>query len=255
MAWDPDQYLRFRQQRRQPFVDLLALVTPVPGGRVVDLGCGTGELTRVVHQQLQAAETIGIDSSEAMLAKSEAHAGDGVSFRQLDIAQLDGRYDVVFSNAALHWLDDHHALLETLSRCVAPGGQIAIQVPANHHHPAHRVADETAAEEPFRSALGGYQRGVPVLSARAYAERFHSLGYASQQVRLQVYGHELPSRGDVVEWVKGALLTAFQKRLDEPTFERFVQRYRENLHGALPDDRPYFFTYDRILMHATRPRG
>jgi trans-aconitate 2-methyltransferase len=253
MAWDPDQYLRFREQRRQPFHDLLALVAPVSGGRVVDLGCGPGELTRVVHERLEAAETIGIDSSEAMLVKSAEHTGGGVSFRAGDIADLDERFDVVFSNAALHWLPDHLTLFARLTECVAAGGQIAIQVPANHNHPAHRAADEIAGEEPFRTALDGYRRGVPVLTPSEYSELLYRLGYADQHVRLQVYGHELPSRDDVLEWLKGSLLTAFERRLDTPTFERFITRYRERLQQLLPDERPFFLTYDRILMYARRP--
>ncbi|MYC01787.1 MAG: methyltransferase, partial [Chloroflexi bacterium] len=56
--WQPDQYARFKAEREQPFYDLLDMVEPVPGGRVVDLGCGTGVLTRVLHERMQAAETI-----------------------------------------------------------------------------------------------------------------------------------------------------------------------------------------------------
>ena len=69
-AWDPAQYERFRAERARPFVDLLALVRPRPGMRVVDLGCGTGELTARLHRELAAGETLGIDRSEAMLARA-----------------------------------------------------------------------------------------------------------------------------------------------------------------------------------------
>ena len=76
--WNPEQYGRFRDERARPFFDLLDLVQPRPGMRVVDLGCGTGELTRELHRRLAARETIGIDNSPAMLAKSAAFAGDGL---------------------------------------------------------------------------------------------------------------------------------------------------------------------------------
>ena len=81
-GWQPDQYARFRDEREQPFHDLLALVSPVPGGRVVDLGCGTGVLTRVLHEHTQAAETVGVDRSDAMLDKSAQYAGEGVRFER-----------------------------------------------------------------------------------------------------------------------------------------------------------------------------
>jgi len=263
--WDPAQYARFRGQRRRPFFDLMDLVEARPEMRVVDLGCGTGELTRTLHRQLRARETLGIDNSEAMLARSAEYAGKdaddaqrgsaGVRFERDDLANVDARgtWDLVFSNAALHWLPDHAALLGRLTRAVAPGGQLAIQVPANHGHPSHVIADEVAAESPFREALGGYQRGHAVLAPSEYALLLRSLGYRRQLVRLQVYLHELASIDEVVEWVKGTLLTAYQRRLEADLYTRYLERYRERLRERLGDPRPFFYTYDRILMWASEP--
>src|SRR4029453_18254794 len=73
--WDPERYGRFAAERAAPFHDLLSLVRPVPGGRVVDLGCGGGELTAELHRRLEAAETLGLDSSAAMLEGASAPAG------------------------------------------------------------------------------------------------------------------------------------------------------------------------------------
>src|SRR5581483_9549779 len=100
--WNPAQYERFRDERSQPFFDLLALVEARPQMRVVDLGCGTGEWTRALHQRLSATETLGLDSSAAMLAKTQQFADDGLRFEQGDIAEFAaaGEYDLVFSNAA-----------------------------------------------------------------------------------------------------------------------------------------------------------
>src|SRR4051794_23858151 len=115
-GWDPGQYERFKAERSRPFFDLLALVGRAPGGRAVDLGCGTGELTRELHRHLQAAETLGLDSSPEMLARSAAFAGGGLAFQQGDLATFadEDHWDVVFSNAALHWTGDHPALLARL---------------------------------------------------------------------------------------------------------------------------------------------
>src|SRR2546423_5560447 len=86
--WNPEQYERFRNERSQPFFDLLALVEARPAMRVVDLGCGTGELTRLLHQTLNASETLGLDSSAAMLAKSQGFAVDGSRFEQSEIGEF-----------------------------------------------------------------------------------------------------------------------------------------------------------------------
>src|SRR3954469_15764254 len=193
-AWDPATYERFERERAAPFFDLLDLVQPSPGGHVVYLGCGTGELTRALHERTGARSTVGLDSSPAMLERSAAHAGDGLRFELGDIARWapSEPVDLVFSNAALHWVDDHDDLLARLTRALAGGGQLAVQVPANRDHPSHVVAERVAAEEPFRAALGGYVRRSPVLAPERYARLLHRLGFTAQHVRLQVYLHLLP---------------------------------------------------------------
>ncbi|TMB17885.1 MAG: methyltransferase domain-containing protein [Deltaproteobacteria bacterium] len=254
-AWDPAQYERFRDERARPFLDLLALVRPCPGMRVVDLGCGTGELTARLHDELAAGETLGVDRSEAMLARARPRAKDGLRFEAGDIAAFAARaaYDLVFSNAALHWIDDHAVLFAGLTAALRPGGQLAVQMPANFDHPAHVVAAEVAGEAPFRDALGGHARsGRAVLRPEEYALLLERLGYAEQHVRLQVYGHRLAARDEVVEWVKGTLLTDYQRRLPAELYARFVARYRERLLPALEDTRPYFFTFKRVLLWAQR---
>jgi trans-aconitate 2-methyltransferase len=253
-AWDPEQYARFAAERAKPFFDLLDLVAPIPGGRAVDLGCGPGELTAELHRRTGAAETIGIDSSDAMMAKAAPHAGGGLRFERGDIGVFEGPepFDLVFSNAALHWVPDHSALLARLTRAVRPGGQLAFQVPDNFDHPSHRAAATASSEEPFRSALGGRAHPRYVLLPERYAEILARLGYSEQTVRLQVYGHRLDSREGIVQWVEGSLLSEYRRELAPPLYREFVRRYRAILFDMVPDERPYFFTFRRILAHARR---
>ncbi|MCC6626603.1 MAG: methyltransferase domain-containing protein [Chloroflexi bacterium] len=250
--WNPSQYERFRDERSQPFFDLLALVRPRPAMSVVDLGCGTGELTRRLHEHLQARATVGVDSAETMLARAASVAGDGLSFRLQDLTTLvpDERYDLVFSNAALQWAPGHVDLLARLTALLAAGGQLAFQVPVNDDHPAHTVAAEIAREAPFRAALGGWVRPVTVLPPEVYARLLRGLGYREQQVRLQVYVHALDQRDGVIEWVKGTMLTGYQDRLPPDLFTAFLDRYRQRLLSRLEDARPYILTYKRILAWA-----
>jgi trans-aconitate 2-methyltransferase len=252
-AWNPDVYGRFAKERSQPFFDLVDLVEK-PVRRAVDLGCATGELTRELHRRIGAEETLGIDSSPAMIEKSRPFAGGGVTIESGDLSFFSPErpFDLVFSNAAIHWVPDHAALLTRLTRAVAPRGQLAIQVPANHDHPAHRAAAEVASEEPFRSALAGHVHPRHVLAPEAYAALLVGLGYAEPLVRLHVYVHELPSRDAVVDWVRGTLLTDYQSRLSPAVFEAFVVRYRRRLAEVLPDTEPFVFTFNRILFRARK---
>lgn len=251
-SWNPSQYERFRNERSQPFFDLMGMVQPEPGTRVIDLGCGTGELTQILHRHLKASETIGLDSSDAMLAKCAIYSGEGLHFVKGDIGDFapEQPYDLIFSNAALQWAPGHETLLRRLTAGLAKGGQLAVQVPANHDHPAHAIAGEVAQESPFRVALGGYFRQKPILDPEEYATLLDRLGYREQQVRLQVYGHHLSAREDVVEWVKGTLLTDYQRRMPAELFAQYLDRYRERLMSCLEDKHPYFYPFKRILFWA-----
>jgi trans-aconitate 2-methyltransferase len=257
-AWDPVRYAKFADERARPFDDLLGLVAPVPGGRVIDLGCGTGELTARLHAHTKAASTTGMDSSEAMLARARPLATDGLAFTRGDIGRYDAvaAHDVIAANAALQWLPDHPALLARLARGLRPGGQLAVQVPANFDHPSHALVAAVAAEEPFAAVLAAAGDADPVpgvLAPEEYAACLDDLGFADQHVRLQVYGVRLASTADVVEWTKGTTLTRVRGALPDATFERFVDRYRERLLAELGDRAPYFYAFKRILFWGRRP--
>jgi trans-aconitate 2-methyltransferase len=255
-GWLPEQYAKFAAERARPFYDLLDLVTPVPGGEVVDLGCGTGELTAELHRRTQAAGTTGIDNSPAMLAEAAAHAGGAVRFTSGDITTFDpgpAAYDVVFANASLQWVPDHRALLARLTAMLRPGGQLCVQVPSNADHASHRIASAVATEAPFCDAMGGTpppDAVLGVLKPEAYAELLDELGFTEQHVRLQVYGHHLPSTAAVVEWTKGTTLVRFRRLLTPELFDRFVEVYRSRLLAEVGDHEPYFYAFKRILFRA-----
>lgn len=249
-SWNPQQYERFRDERSQPFFDLLDLVSPVPGGTAVDLGCGTGELTKLLHRKLQARETVGLDSSETMLAKSAAFAGEGLGFEQDNITGYFPAtpVDILFSNAALQWVEDHEAVFPRLLDCVAPGGQVAIQMPDNDDFVSHAIAKTVGREEPFISAMDGYVRSWPVKPPEWYAILLDRMGFTTQDVSLRIYGHHLESREGVIEWVKGTYLTDYEKRLSPKLYARYLERYRERLFEVIQDSRPFFYPYRRILI-------
>jgi trans-aconitate 2-methyltransferase len=253
-AWKPEQYKLFQKERKQPYLDLRARVRPKPSMRAIDLGCGTGELTRELHEHLNAAQTLGIDSSEAMLAQSSAFATERVTFRKLDITAFEpeGPLDLVFSNAALQWVPGHAQLLARLSSWLGDGGQIAIQLPAMEEDVLHTVSTQVAAEEPFRSALGGFEQHLEVHAPEWYAQQLFTLGFREQNVSLQIYPHVLPARESAIEWMKGTLLTAYQKRLSPEMYTAYLARYRDVLMPQLGDRDPYFLPYRRILAWGLR---
>lgn len=254
--WDPTQYEKFKNERSQPFFDLLGLVRSKNPARVVDLGCGTGALTKILHEKTGASSTLGIDSSAAMLEKAPRDV-PGLSFEKKSIEPFltadDGTHDLIFSNAALHWIEDHDALFEKLAGRLTAGGELAIQMPANFDHVSHLVADEVARQPRFSSALGGFVRKPPVLAPERYAELLDRAGFRDQSVRLQVYAHTLASRDDLVEWVKGTLLTTYAEKLSADAYAQFIAEYTHILFERTDDRRPYFYPFKRILMRASKP--
>ena len=209
-------------------------------------------MTRLLHDRLPGADTLGLDSSETMLAESAAFATAGLRFARGEISAFApvAEYDVILSNAALQWLPDHAELFGRLRRGLADGGQLAVQMPMNYDHPSHTIAAEVAGEAPFRDALGGFAISRPVQSPEWYATLLHTLGFARQHVRLQVYPHILAARDEVIEWVRGTLLTAYERRLPPELWPPFMERYRARLLPALADERPYFYAFKRLLIWA-----
>jgi len=255
-SWNPQQYDKFKDQRSQPFYDLMALLQKPERPRVADLGCGTGALTAELHRYLAAKETIGIDSSEAMLATARAYEKDNLKFQRGDIQNWSAKnpFDIVFSNAALQWCTDHRRLFEQITQAIAPGGQLAVQMPMNHDYPTHTLA-ETMSKEPRWSKLLAHQSrdsDQTMLSVEDYASLLFKLGYREQKVFLRVYGHVLDSREGVIEWVKGTLLTFFKSRLSAEDYAAFVEEFRERLFRVLPDEKPFFYPFKRVLIWGRR---
>ncbi|MBX7161239.1 MAG: methyltransferase domain-containing protein [Acidimicrobiia bacterium] len=252
LAWNPDRYLRFKEQRFAPFDDLVDLVETKPEMKVVDLGCGTGELTRRLADSLTGADVVGVDSSTAMLERSREFEREGLRFEHGDLAAYPGRFDLVVSNAALHWVDDQADIVASVFAMLAPGGQLAVQVPANHDHPSHTLARDVAASEPFSDALGGWNRGRPVLDPEEYATLLWQLGAVDVVAFQKVYLHELESSDAIVEWMRGTGLLAYLERLPEALREPFVAEYRRRIAQRFPGS-PVLFTFNRTFFCARRP--
>ena len=251
MPWDPNQYHKFQAQRSAPFYDLLALVDVRPGLKAVDLGCGTGELTRQLADALPDSTVTGLDSSPQMLEKAAAYAGPNLRFVQGDQAGLSGEWDLIFSNAALHWTENHAELIAGLYHRLRPGGQIAVQVPSNHNHISHRIIRETAGEEPFQTILNGFQRYAPVLAIDQYARLLFDCGAEDITVFEKVYPHILEDSDAVVEWISGTACVPYFERLGEHK-EEFIGMIREKMHHELPHS-PVFYPFRRTLFSARKP--
>jgi trans-aconitate 2-methyltransferase len=175
-----------------------------------------------------------------------------VRFEHGDIATWDGAgraWDAIVASASLHWVADHETVLARWTSALAPGGQLAVQVPSNPDHPSHFLIDEVARRLGLEIDPDPMQNVLPV---QRYAEVLDELGFARQHVRMQVFGHRLPHAGDVVEWTKGTALLRVRARVSPDEYDAFVDEYRRRLLDALGNRAPYFYAFKRILLWGQR---
>ncbi len=254
MSWDPDQYLRYAGHRIRPAVELLQRVDADPVDRVVDLGCGTGNTTALLADRWPAAVVTGVDNSPEMLATARS---DRPAWRwvEADIAgwEPDEPLDVVYSNAALHWVDDHHGLLPRLMRHLRPGGVLAVQMPSNFDRPTHTLVAETVADGPWRDVLTPLLRDWPVLAPVEYHLLLAAEG-SDVDVWSTTYVQALTGTNPVAEWTKGSVLRPLLGALNEEQGAAFFAAYGRRIEAAYPPrpDGTTLLPFTRVFLVARR---
>jgi trans-aconitate 2-methyltransferase len=255
MSWDPAQYLRFSGERLRPAVDLLARIEAEAPAAVVDLGCGTGNLAPLLLARWPAARLTGVDSSPEMLARARTE-NPRAGFVQADIGtwRPPAPVDVLYSNAALHWIDGHERLIPgLLEEAVAPGGTLAVQMPRNFAAPSHASIVETIEQGPWRAKLEPILRREPVAGPAVYWRLLE--GRAAQlQVWETEYLQVLTGENPVAEYTKGTWLRQFLDRLEGGERAAFEADYRRRVGAFYPPepDGRTLFPFRRLFIVAQR---
>jgi trans-aconitate 2-methyltransferase len=266
MSWDPEQYLKYSGERLRPALDLLARIDVKAPRTVADLGCGAGNVTRILADRWPDARVIGLDSSAPMLAQARVStaAGGSIEFREAELAAWatspePRSIDVVFSNAALHWLDDHATLFPRLLEAVAPGGVLAVQMPSNFQSPAHVELRATAENARWRRQVGRLVRADPVAPVAQYFDWVAPLAETVDAWTTE-YLHVLPGaeggEHPVVAWTKGSALTPFIAALAPDEGRAFIADYAARVTRAYPlrADGRVLYPFRRIFVVASRAK-
>lgn len=253
-AWNSNQYNKFEKERDLPFYDLIKLIVPKENMSIIDLGCGTGKLTKVLHETLHAKKTLGLDSSTEMLRESVQCSSPNLDFAFMNMSDFkpEETFDLIFSNSALQWVPDQYMLITRLSKSLSNDGQLAIQIPANFESPTHVIASELGRQAPYKDHLDGQGSHPFVLTIEEYSKLLYELGFKRQIVRMQIYPHVLESIDSVIEWVKGSLLTYYRSRLPSELYESFLREYTEKVHQFFGEEKPFFYAFKRILIWAEK---
>jgi trans-aconitate 2-methyltransferase len=253
MTWDPTCYLRFGAQRLRPAAELVARVPLAAPDSIVDLGCGPGNATRLLADRWPRAAIVGVDRSSEMLAQARA-SGPDAAWIEADLSDWtpDRRFDLIYSNATLHWLDHHELLFPCLMSFLRPGGVLAVQMPRNSSAPSHSLLRDTAASGPWARRLAGVLRDEPV-SEPAFYHGLLSRSALSVDIWETEYLQVLEGENAVLNWVRSTAFRPVIEALDSEALAAFEARYAERLRAAYPrrpEDGHTLFPFKRLFIIA-----
>lgn len=258
--WDPGQYHRFSAPRLRPALDLLNQLEGLDPHTIYDLGCGTGSVTRILAQRWPEAQIVGVDHSAEMLARARATPSP-ITWVEADLASWEPPEpgDLLFSNAALHWLPRHRSLFPRLLEQTRPGGVLAIQMPLSWQAPSHRLMRQVLHD----GGTGGRSLGDPKLRddlsrppVAQVPEYYDLLAPLTQALDLWTteYLHVLEGDDAVLEWVRGTGLRPVLHSLDAEEEALFLTAYRRRLNEAYPrrQDGTTLYPFRRLFIVARR---
>lgn len=261
MSWNPAQYLQYEDARLRPALDLLARVPLERPASIVDLGCGAGNVAQWLARRWPHAQIDGVDGDEAMLDRARANTAGSSSYRwmQADLAawRPERPVDVIYSNAALHWLDGHETLFPRLMTDVVPGGALAVQMPDNFRAPSHRLLYEVAQSQRWHDAVARFVRPDPVHPPQRYfdwlAPHVRAVDIWTTEY-LQVLAAREDGEHPVVAWTKGSALVPMLAALNADARDTFVADYAQRIEGAYRrrDDGTVLFPFRRVFIVAQR---
>lgn len=230
--WNSNQYIKFKAERTQPSTDLIRRIDIDPRS-ILDVGCGPGNSTEKLSENFPLAGIVGIDSSEDMLRKAKATYPE-FTFLKCDVpAELDSleQFDMIFSNACLHWIPNHRELLPTLMQKLNDGGVLAVQMPLVQYAPFYQIIDALLLDEKWKKL-----RGVQNFHNLSPDETYDILSAVSSEVTMweTTYYHILSSHDDIIEWYKGSGLRTYLEKLNETERADFLAELREKLRERVP---------------------
>lgn len=253
--WNSGQYLKFKKERTQPAIDLAARIQLTAPSRVIDIGCGPGNSTAVLKNRFPNADILGVDVSQNMLERA-AHDHPDITFRLLDVSKddwkLDGKFDVVFSNACMQWVPDHRKLLSKMMGLLNDGGNMAVQIPMHTGAPVHSILEEVSGSAAWRERFPNPRRFY-TLTVEEYAGILADLS-SDFDIWTTAYWHRLPSHEAILEWYKSTGLKPYLEVLDDAGQAAFLADiFREiKKHYAVQKNGEILFRFPRLFFMAVK---
>ncbi len=257
--WNPNLYLKFSDHRLRPGLELLNRISSISPKTIYDLGCGAGELTRIISEQWPMASVYGIDNSKEMLEQA-AKTPSNVQWQEMNISHWvpDKKPDLIYSNATLHWVDNHYKLFTQLIEFLNTGGTLAIQMPLSWDLPSHRLMRETLANGGQNATTLGTQELRDAVANKWVedAEVYYDLlrNYTENiDIWQTEYLHILKGQDPVLDWVKATGLRPILNGLEDKEREIFLAEYSRRLRDVYPTrpDGCTLYPFRRLFIVAT----
>ncbi len=256
--WSSAQYMIFGNQRTQPSIDLVSRIQGTAPARILDIGCGPGNSTRVLSERFPDAEILGVDSSEDMLANArESYPAQEFLLCNVprDLNQISGAFDLIFSNACIHWIPEQEQLIRSVFAKLNPGGVFAVQIPFIQEAPFYRLLSVLTGGQKWGKKLSGIRNFYNLLPEEYY-DILAGLSGAFE-IWQTTYYHVVNSPAAIIGWYKGSGLRPYLDRLspDERTaFEadlaaEMTAWYKPQKNGA------YILKMPRLFFTLTKPAG
>lgn len=253
--WDSRQYAKFLKERTQPSIDLAARITGVEPAEIIDIGCGPGNSTQVLKDRFPSAHTIGADNSENMIISAREKHPD-LDFMTLDasgdMSALNGKFDVVFSNACIQWVPGHEQLLPKMFALLRCGGVMAVQIPMNCDEPIHQIIGRLTNGEKWGSRFPDPR----IFYTKTQSEYFDILSGITDDFELwkTTYLHRMGSHDDIIEWYKGTGLRLYLAQLNEAEGAEFISELLAELKQAYPVQKngEIIFAFPRFFFIARK---
>ena len=247
--WNPSLYLQYASERTRPAAELLSRVALENARTVVDLGCGPGNSTTLLHQRWPSARIIGVDSSPNMLNEARKALPD-CHFVEANISKFrpEQSFDLLYANASLQWVPDHYELFPQLVSLLNYNGVLAVQMPDNWQEPTHVLMREVAYEQ-------GYpDRGrTPLPGVHAYYDILTEAG-CDVDIWRTTYYHIMESHQSIIDWVSSTGLRPWLQELSESEQRNYLARYHELLQEQYPlqENGNILLAFPRLFIVARR---
>lgn len=253
--WNSEQYLKFKAQRTQPSVDLAARIPIENPIKIIDIGCGPGNSTKVLKDCFPKAHIIGSDYSDNMLKAARENVSE-CEFIKLDaggdLSEFNGKFDVVFSNACIQWIPEHKRLIPSLLSMLKIGGVLAVQIPVQFEEPIHKIIESTVASERWRSKFTD-PRIYHTLSDGEYFDILSDLTSDFEMWRT-VYFHRMPSIESIIEWYKATGLKPYLEVISEEDANELIREISAKLEAEYPkqENGEIIFRFPRLFFTAKK---